>query len=61
MLHWDYYLCLLELEAARRNCSADSGESLLPRAASPAAFPWPFGAALLLIALSTTAAALWHS
>lgn len=62
MIHCDYYLCLFELEAARRNCSTDTGDRLRPGAASPApSFPWPFGAALLLIGLSTMAAALWHS
>jgi hypothetical protein len=62
MPHWDDYLCLFELEAARRNCSTDTGDRLRPGAASPtSSFPWPFGAALLLVALSTMAAALWHS
>jgi len=57
MLHFDYYLCLMEL--ARRDCSTAGASPENPFVGRPC--PWPFGVALLLVALSTTVAALWQS
>lgn len=62
MVYWDYYyLCLMEIEAARRTSSAASDRIPPKVVSSPARLPWPFGVALLVVALGTIAAALWHS
>ncbi len=60
MPHWDCYLCLFELEATHTNNPVGRGQRPLQGATSPTPFPWPLGAALVVLALGTVAATLWH-